>query len=297
MALAVSAVGLLGRPSRLQRRILCWAAAGMLVIALLITHRGPLPGHTGRPVITVRAAMADGPAGAGPVSVVSTDRPASRIIHGDPNTTVAISATGDSPAGLKKISLAAGETPPITQLRGTASAPLNISTDPSTRRPISVRFAPAARGTPGYVTAIVTAVGLDGQTNRLQVYFLTRGLPLPSVDTFTATLTRGWSPSVTVHWSIGWCAEVPPGSCTVTIWYKITATAATPMWVNAADSANATGTATIPLGTPHTPLPAGWTGMDWFATAESPASADLPAQFRDLPLGEPPMATHVRFTA
>jgi len=247
-------------------------------------------------VITVAATTADGRAGARPVTVASSNQPDNRIIQGDPNTTVAVSAAADSPAGVKKISLTAGNTRPITQLGGSPPARvLRISTDPTTRRPIIVRFAPATTSTPAYTTMTVNAIGFDRQASRLQVYFLTRGLPLPSVDRFTATLTPGRPASVAVQWSIAWCAELPPGSCTVTIWYKITIADTTPMWINATGSPHAAGSATIPLSTPHTPLPTRWTSMDWFATAESPASADLPRQFRDLPLGEPPASTHVRF--
>src|SRR6185437_7508670 len=169
------------------------------------------------------------------------------------------------------------------------------SIDPKTGQPISVRFAPAVRGTAAYTTITVKAVGRDGQSNRLRVHFLTRGLSLPTVDAFTASLIQSRSPSVVARWSIGWCGEVPPGSCKVTIWYKITTADTAPAWISAFVTTQPTGTATIALGTANIPLPADWTAMDWFATAESPASADLPKQFRDLPLGEPPTATHIRF--
>jgi hypothetical protein len=290
-----------GRLERLSgpgRRVIDCAMAAVLVVALLVSHRGHPSGHAGAgpPVITVTATGVGVRSGAGQVAVVSADQPGSRIIQGDPNTTVAVSAIADSPAGVKTISLTAGNTQPITPPGGSAPAqPSRTSTELTTRRPIPVHFAPAARGTPAYATVTVKAVDVDGRANRLQVYFLAREIPLPSVEVFTATLTRRPLPFVTVRWSVAWCVEVPPGTCTVTIWYKITAAGTGPVWINVTHSMSATGSATVPLGTSHTPLPTDWTTMDWCATAASPASADLPAQYRDLPLGQPPMSAHVRF--
>jgi hypothetical protein len=284
--------------SRSGRRVIGCTATGVLVAGLLITHQGQPASHAGtvRPLITVVATTADGQPATVPATVTSSDQHDHQIIQGDPNTTVVVSALADSPAGLRKISLTAGNRPQITKHAANSRARfLLASTDPITREPISVRFPPAVKGTAAYTTMTVSAVGRDGQTNRLRVYFLTRGLPLPSVDAFTATLIQGQSPSVVARWSIGWCGEVPPGSCTVTIWYKITAAGTDPVWISASATMHPTGTATIALGTPHTPLPADWTTMDWFTTAVSPTSADLPKQFRDMPLGEPPMATHIRF--
>ncbi len=290
-------VGLLHALFRAGRPVIGCTAAGVLVAALLITHHGRPASRagTGRPLITVVATTADGHPATVPVTVTSADRHDHEIMQGDPNTTVVVNALADSPAGLTKLSVTAGSGPPITNHAARARM-LSASIDPVTRQPISVRFAPAVRGTAAYTTITVNAVGRDGQTNRLRVYFLTRGLPLPSVDAFTATMIQGRSPSVVARWSIGWCGEVPPGSCRVTIWYKLTAAGTAPAWISAFATTHPTGTATIALGTSHTPLPADWTAMDWFATAESPASADLPKQFRDLPLGEPPTATHIRFT-
>jgi hypothetical protein len=270
------------------RRVIGCTAAGVLVAALLFTHHGPPASRagTGRPLITVVATTADGGPATVPVTVTSADHHDYEIMQGDPDTTVVINAFADSPAGPTTISVTAGGGPPIT--KHAANAPV-------TRHPMTIRFAPAVRGTAAYTTITVNAVARDGQANRLRVYFLTRGLPLPSVDAFTATLIQGRSPSVATRWSIRWCGEVPPGSCKVTIWYKITTAGTAPAWINAYATTHATGTATIALGTSQAPLPADWTAMDWFATAESPASTDLPMQFRDLPLAEPPTATHIRF--
>jgi hypothetical protein len=282
---------------RSGRPVIGYTAAGVLIAALLITHPGPPAsrGGTGRPLITVVATTADGLTATVPATVTSADQH-DEIMQGDPNTTVVVTALADSPAGLTTIGVTAGTRPPITKHAAGARAPmLRMSTDPKTGQPISVHFAPVARGTAAYTTINVHAVDRAGQTNRLRVHFLTRGLPLPSVDGFTATLIQGRSPSVAARWSIRWCGEVPPGSCKITIWYKITTASVAPAWIGAFATTHPTGTAVIPLGTAHTPLPADWTAMDWFATAESPASADLPRQFRDLPLGEPPTATHIRF--
>jgi hypothetical protein len=287
-AIAHPVVGPLHALFRSGRRVVGCTAAGVLFAALLITHQGPPASRAGtaRPLITVVATTADGVPATVPVTVTSADQHDYEIMQGDPNTTVVVTALADSPAGLKKISVTASSGLPIT--KHAASAPI-------TRQPITIRFAPAVRGTAAYTNITVNAVARDGQTSRLRVYFLTRGLPLPSVDAFTATLIRGRSPSVAARWAIGWCGEVPPGSCKVTIWYKITAAGTAPAWISAFATTHPTGTVTIALGTSHTPLPADWTAMDWFATAESPASADLPKQFRDLPLGQPPAATHIRF--
>jgi hypothetical protein len=260
---------------RSGRPLIGCTAAGVLVAALVITHPEPPASRAGagRPLITVVATMADGLAATEPAAVTSADQHDDEIVQGDPNTTVVVTALADSPAGVTKISVTAGNGPPITQHATDRRAPtLWMSTDPETGRPLTVRFAPAVRGTAAYTTITVNAVDRDGQTNRLRVHFLTRGLPLPSVDAFTASLIHSWSPSVVVRWSIGWCAEVPPGSCKVRIWYKITATGTAAVWISAFATTHPTGTATIALGTGHTPVPADWTAMDWFATAESPAS-------------------------
>jgi hypothetical protein len=276
------------------RRVVGCAAAGVLLAALLITHPGPPAGRAdpARPLITVVATTADGHPATMPVTVTSADQPDYEIIQGDPDTTVVLTALADSPAGMTTLSVTAGHAPPITT--HAAHAPIPGITG-ITGRPISRRFAPAVRGIAAYTTITVNAVAGDGHTNRLRVYLLTRGLPLPSVDTFTATLLPGRTPSVAARWSIRWCGEVPPGSCKVTIWYKLTTAGSAPTWIRAHATTHPTGTATIALGTAHTPLPAQWTAMDWFATAETPASTDLPTQYRDLPLGEPPPATHTRF--
>jgi hypothetical protein len=169
-------VGRLHALVRSGRPVIGYTAAGALVAALLITHAGSPASRagTGRPLITVVATMADGLAATEPATVTSADQH-DEIMQGEPNTTVVVTALADSPAGLTTISVTAGNGPPITEHATDARAQtLWMSTDPKTGQPISVHFAPAARGTAAFTTITVSAVDREGQTNRLRVHFLTR---------------------------------------------------------------------------------------------------------------------------
>jgi len=169
-------VGRLHALFRSGRPVFGYTAAGVLLVALLITHSGSPASHsgTGRPLITVVATTTDGLAATVPATVTSADQH-DQIIQGDPNTTVVVTALADSPAGVTTISVTTGTGPPITKHATDPRTPtLWTSMDPNTGQPITVRFAPPVRGTAAYTTITVNAVDRDGQTNRLRVHLLTR---------------------------------------------------------------------------------------------------------------------------